>query len=99
MVLLGLRGQHVGFPGFAPFILSLRSPSSVSCKFLRSLVRTHPPAADEIGHGGNDAIGLLNDNEMPGARDIDDLHPLAQLILECMSVAGRGDYVVETLDH
>jgi hypothetical protein len=62
-------------------------------------VRIHPPATDEIGHGGNDAIGLLNEREMPGARDIDDLHPLAQLILECMSVAGRSDYVVETLDH
>ena len=99
MVLLGLRGQHVGFPGFAPFILSLRSPSSVSCKFLRSLVRTHPPAADEIGHGGNDAIGLLNDHEMPGARDIDDLHPLAQLIPECVAVTRRGSYVIETLDH
>jgi hypothetical protein len=68
-------------------------------QFLRSLVRTHPPAADEISHRGNDAIGLLNDHEVPGARDVDDLHPLAQLILECMSVAGRGDYVVETLDH
>jgi hypothetical protein len=62
-------------------------------------VRIHPPATDEIGHGGNDAIGLLNDHEMPGARDIDDLHPLAQLIPKCMSVAGRGGYVIETLDH
>jgi hypothetical protein len=83
--------EHVGFPDAAPFILSLRSASSVSCKCR--------PATDEIGHGGNDAIGLLNDHEMPSARDIDDLHPLAKLILECMSVAGRGDYVVETLDH
>jgi hypothetical protein len=62
-------------------------------------MRIHPPAADEIGHGGNDAIGLLNDHEMPGARDIDDLHPCAQLIPECVAVARRGDYVIETLDH
>ena len=43
---------------------------------LPSVVRIHPPAADEIGHGGSDRIRLLNDHEMPGARDIDDLHPL-----------------------
>ena len=66
---------------------------------LRSLMRIHPPTADEIGHGGNDAIGLLNDHEMPGARDIDDLHPCAQLIPECVAVARRGDYVIETLDR
>jgi len=35
-------------------------------------------------------IGLLNDCEMPGASDIDDLHPLAQLIPECVSVSRRG---------
>jgi hypothetical protein len=62
-------------------------------------VRIHPPATDEIGHGGNDAIGLLNDHEVPGARDIDDLHPLAQLIPKCMSVTRRGGSVIETLDH
>ncbi len=36
---------------------------------------------------------------MAGARDVDDLHPLAQLIAECMSVTRRGGYVIETLDH
>jgi hypothetical protein len=35
-----------------------------------------PSAADEIGHGGSDRIGLLDDHEMPGAKDIDDLHSL-----------------------
>jgi hypothetical protein len=58
-----------------------------------------PPATDEIGHSGNDAIGLLDDHEMTGARDIDDLHPLAQLIPEGVSVTRRGGYVIETLDH
>jgi hypothetical protein len=62
-------------------------------------VRIHPPAADEIGHGGSNAIGLLNDHEMPGARDIDDLHPRTQLISECVSVTRRGGNVIETLDH
>ena len=62
-------------------------------------MRIHPPAADEIGHGGNDAIGLLNDHEMPGARDIDDLHSLAQLISKRVSISGRRGYVIETLDH
>jgi len=62
-------------------------------------VRIHPPAADEIGHGGNDAIGLLNDHEMPGARNIDDLHSCAQLIPECVAVTRRRSYVIETLDH
>ena len=66
---------------------------------LRSLVRIHPPAADEIGHSGNHGVGLLNDHEMPGTRDVDDLHPLAQLTPECVSVTRRGDYVIETLDH
>jgi hypothetical protein len=42
---------------------------------LRSVVRIHPPAADEIGHGGSDRIRLLNDHEMPGARDIHDFLP------------------------
>src|SRR5262249_43657126 len=55
--------------------------------------------ADEIGHGGSDGIGLLDDHEMPGARDIDDLHPLAQLLAQRVSVGGRGDDVIETLDH
>ena len=36
---------------------------------------------------------------MPGARDIDDLHPCAQLIPECVAVTRRGNYVIETLDH
>jgi len=43
---------------------------------LRSVVRIHPPAADEIVHGSSDGIRLLDDHEMPGARDIDDLHSL-----------------------
>ena len=66
---------------------------------LPSVVRIHPPAADEIGHGGSDRIRLLNDQEMPGARDIDDLHPLTQLIPQRVSVGGRGDDVIETLNH
>ena|SRR5476649_212612 len=61
--------------------------------------RIHPPATDEIDHGGDDAIGLLNDHEVSGTRDVDDLHPLAQLIPKGMSVARRGGYVIETLDH
>jgi hypothetical protein len=40
------------------------------------VVRIHPPAADEIVHGDSDGIGLLDDQEMPGPRDIEDLHPL-----------------------
>src|SRR5262249_37810917 len=43
---------------------------------LRSGVRIHPPAADESVHGGSDRSRLLDDHEMPGARDIDDLHSL-----------------------
>ena len=54
---------------------------------------------DEIGHGRSDAIGLLDEREVSGVRDIDDLHPLAQLIPKGMSVAGRGGDIVETLDH
>jgi len=80
-------------------VLGIEREWCPGAEFLRSLVRIHPLATDEIGHGGNDAIRLLNDHEMPGARDIDDLHPLAELILKCMSVTGRGDYVVETLDR
>jgi hypothetical protein len=62
-------------------------------------MRIHSPATDKIAHSGNDGIGLLNEHEMRGARDIDDLHSLAQLIPECMSVTRRGDYVIETLDR
>jgi len=40
-------------------------------------VRIHLPAADEIGHGGNGPIGLLNDHEMPGARISTTCNPLA----------------------
>ena len=36
---------------------------------------------------------------MPGARDIDNLHSLAQLIPQRVSVSGRGDDVIETLNH
>src|SRR5271156_4715169 len=70
-----------------------------STSFGKTLMRRHPPAADEIGHGGDDAIGLLDDQEVPGARDIDDLHPRAQLIAEGVAVARRGDDVIETLDR
>src|SRR5215472_13417372 len=66
---------------------------------LRSVVRIHPPAADEIVHGSSDGIRLLDDHEMPGARDIDDLHSLTQLIPLRVSVGGRGGYVIETLNH
>ena len=64
-----------------------------------STVRSHPPAADEIRHGGCDGIRLLDDHEMPSARDIDDLHALPQLIPQRVSVGGRGGNVIETLDH
>ena len=97
MLFLGHRGLHAGFRGSGPFILSLRSPSSVSCR-IRSLA-VGSPATDKIGHGGNDAVGLLDDHEVPGARDIDDLHPVAQLIPKGVSVARRCGYVIETLDH
>jgi hypothetical protein len=62
-------------------------------------LQNHPCTADEISHSGNDAIGLLNDHEMTGARDIDNLHSLAQLIPQCVSVTRRGGDVIETLDH
>ena len=62
-------------------------------------LRSHPCTADEISHGGKDAIRLLDDHEMTGARDIDNLHSLAQLIPQCMSVTRRGGYVIEALDH
>jgi hypothetical protein len=62
-------------------------------------VRIHPPAADEIVHGSSDGSRLLDDHEMPGARDIDDLHSLAQLISKRVSIGGRRGYVIETLDH
>ena len=62
-------------------------------------VANSPCTADEFGHGGSDGIRLLNDHEMPGARDIDDLHPLAQLLAQRMPIPRRGDYVIETLDH
>ena len=61
--------------------------------------RIHPPATDEIGHGGGDAIGLLDDQEVSGARDIDDLHPLAHLIPKGMSITWQGGYVIEPLDY
>jgi len=62
-------------------------------------LRIHPCIADEISHSSNDAIGLLNEHEMPSVRDIHDLHSLAQLIPECVSVTRRGGYVIEALDH
>jgi len=66
---------------------------------LRSVVRIHPSAADEFGHGSSDGSRLLEDHEMPGARDIDDLHSLTYLLAERVSVGGRGDDVIETLNH
>ena len=62
-------------------------------------LRVHPRIADEISHSGNDAFELLNEHEMPSVRDIHDLHSLAQLIPECVSVTGRGGDVIKTLDH
>ena len=72
------------------------APRRSSCPSAR---RIHSPATDEIGHGGSDAIGLLNDQEVSGARDVDDLHPLAHLIPKGMSVPWWGGDVIETLDH
>ena len=62
-------------------------------------IANSPCTADEFGHRGSDRIGLLNDHEMPGARDIDDLHSLAHLISKRVSISGRRGYVIETLDH
>ena len=62
-------------------------------------MRIHTCTADEFGHGGSDWIRLLDDHEMPGARDINNLHSLAQLIPQRVSVGGRGDDVIETLNH
>src|SRR5262249_60555291 len=62
-------------------------------------LRIQPRTADEFGHGGSDRIRLLDDHEMPGARDIDNLHSLAQLIPQRVYVSGRGDDVIETLNH
>ena len=63
---------------------------------MRSVVRIDPPVADEIVHSGSDGFGLLNDHEMPGVRDIDDVHPLAQLLAQCMAIPRRGDDVIKT---
>jgi len=72
------------FGQYLPASPSVISPASSSTRghasLLRPVVRIHLLAADEVGHGGNDAIRLLDDHEMPGVRDIDDLHALAQLI-------------------
>src|ERR1700736_6920803 len=46
----------------------------LSCQPLGSVVRIHRPAADEIVHGSSDGSRLLDDHEMPGARDIDGQH-------------------------
>jgi len=54
---------------------------------------------DTDSHSRSDAIGLLNDHEMPGARDIDDLHPLAQLLAQRMPIPRRRRFIIEPLDH
>ncbi len=53
----------------------------------------------EVEHGLEDGLGLLQRQEMPGFGNVDDLGTLTDSSAECVTVAGRRCCVIEPLDY
>jgi peptide/nickel transport system substrate-binding protein len=56
-------------------------------------------SADKLGDGAGNAFGLLQQQKVSGARQVDEPNALAQLLAERMAVAWGSDCIIEPLDH
>ena len=56
-------------------------------------------SADKLGDGAGNGFGLLQQQKVSGARQVDEPNALAQLLAERMAVAWRSDCIIEPLDH
>src|SRR5579859_6539046 len=53
----------------------------------------------KLRHGPRDSVRLLQQQKVPGLGQIDDPHPLAQLLAQRMPVPRRRRRIIEPLDH
>ena len=53
----------------------------------------------KLGHGPRYSFRLFQQQKVPGIRQIDDPHPLAQLLAQRMPIPRRRRFIIEPLDH